>query len=353
LNFFTSSLNLIILGLLLVINHNQNSNGADSSIKEAKFLSKAIKLSVLSTFSAFFMMSYIRARNSEEYENIAIANNILFSAIFHLLAGLLRSYLFSTSDPLVFIISIEVAFRYIIATYYYQSYRIMKISAMIIISYIILLTLLVHENVPQSAIYYILMKVVVLSMLTINTKYIEEGKMTESSLNTIKENEKNYYLNMLNKLNIGFFITTGTTVKLYNEPIKNLFEINKTKKKDITPSTKLDSLLKPSQNSIRSESSFKIWIENTLDYLYLKEKKSPLSNDITNEKLREDEEIYRFLENVFKQFKSFNNNLPKQYEDIFNSKDFKLSNLRKLLENDYIFDDYIKIGILSLNNDKC
>jgi len=55
----------------------------------------------------------------------------------------------------------------------------------------------------------------------------------EEEFNNTKENEKNYYVNILDNLNVGFFIISGGKLTLFNKFITNIMEnYNKLKEND-------------------------------------------------------------------------------------------------------------------------
>ena len=199
-------------------------SNSDLDSDQTIFLLKASKFSFISTVLSLFMLTYIRKHNQTDFQNIAIINNLLFSMWFILLSSFLRSYLFSTSDPIVLVISLEVIFRYFILTEHYPSYYIMKRSAQLISFFLIISVIIVHEFIPIPIIIFVITKLLILTFLTFYSKVYENGLITQSDYKNLKEKEKNYYVNILNKLNLGFFIIDGYELKLCNQNINNIYE---------------------------------------------------------------------------------------------------------------------------------
>ena len=204
----------------------------DTNNNKYKFLVKAMMLSkvfILMNITNFFC---IQKYNKQLYETFAITNNILFSIFFQMVSGILRSYLFKTSDPLIFVTSFEIIVRYIILNYYYPSFRIMAYSSIIILSYSWLSMVFYHTTVPSPIIFYNTIITLVFAMLTLYSKTYENSKIIESELKLTRENERNYYINILDNLNVGFFISEGSKVNLFNKYISNIMDnYNKSKNK--------------------------------------------------------------------------------------------------------------------------
>jgi len=83
----------------------------------------------------------------------------------------------------------------------------------------------VREIIPISLVYYGLLKILLLTLLIIYSNIFEKEKRNESNYKTYIEKERSYYINILDKLNIGFFISKQKKIIRYN---KNLIESVKT-----------------------------------------------------------------------------------------------------------------------------
>jgi len=202
----------------------------DVNNNKYKFLVKAIKLSKVSVILNLSTFIAIQLFNKVLYEPIAIMNKILFSIFFQMVAGILRSYLFITSDPLIIVTSVEIIARYLIQTHKYTSYRIMSYSSVIILIYSWTSMILYHTTIPSPIIYYNTIITLVFGMLTIYSKAVENNHIIENELKMTRENERNYYINILDNLNVGFVISEGSDVSLSNKYVLNIMEIyNKSK----------------------------------------------------------------------------------------------------------------------------
>jgi len=147
-----------------------------------------------------------------------------------MVAGILRSYLFITSDPLIFVTSVEIIVRYLILTYKYTSSRIMYYSSVIILIYSWTSMILYHTTIPSPIIFYNTIITLVFVMLTLYARAVENNQIIESELKMTRENERNYYINILDNLNVGFFISEGSKVNLFNKYVLNIMDIyNKSK----------------------------------------------------------------------------------------------------------------------------
>ena len=80
-------------------------------------------------------------------------------------------------------------------------------------------------------VFYNTILTLVFFMLSLYAKSYEETKIIETKLKLISENERNYYINILDNLNVGFFISKNQRINLYNKFITNIMEdYNKSKK---------------------------------------------------------------------------------------------------------------------------
>ena len=165
-----------------------------------KFLVKAITLSKVAIMLNLTTLLTIQKFNKTMYEEIAVINNLLFSICFQMIAGILRSYLFITSDPLIFVTSLEIIVRYLILTYHYTSFRIMSYSSVIIILYSWTSMILYHTTVPSPIIFYNTIITLVFGMLSIYARAFEKNQIIESELIMTRENERNYYVNILDNI---------------------------------------------------------------------------------------------------------------------------------------------------------
>jgi len=205
-------------------------NTEDVNNNKYRFLVKAMMLSKVFILMNIANFILIQKQNKILSETIAIANNIFFSIFFQMVSGILRSYLFNSSDPLIFVTSVEIICRYLILTYYYTSFRIMAYSSFIILFYSWISMVLYHTTVPLPIIFYNTIITLVFGMLTIYSKTFENSKIIESELKKTRENERNYYINILDNLNVGFFISEGSKVNLFNKYISNIMDTYNKKK---------------------------------------------------------------------------------------------------------------------------
>ena len=192
---------------------------------KTKLIKAALTTSFTSLTIIIFQIFHIRYNNKKYYEHIAIVNTILFSFFNIFISGFLRTYLFSTSDPLIFIILIDTTIRYLIVTFYYQSMKVTMISSIITICLLTISMYFVREIIPISLVYYGLLKILLLTLLIKYSNIFEKEKRNESNYKTYIEKERSYYINILDKLNIGFFISKQKKIIRYN---KNLIESVKT-----------------------------------------------------------------------------------------------------------------------------
>jgi len=202
----------------------------DVNNNKYKFLVKAMKLSKVNILLNISTFIAIQLFNKVIYEEIATMNKILLSIFFQMVAGILRSYLFITSDPLIFVTSVEIIVRYLILTYKYTSSRIMYYSSVIILIYSWTSMILYHTTIPSPIIFYNTIITLVFVMLTLYARAVENNQIIESELKMTRENERNYYINILDNLNVGFFISEGSKVNLFNKYVLNIMDIyNKSK----------------------------------------------------------------------------------------------------------------------------
>jgi len=106
----------------------------------------------------------------------------------------------------------------------------MAYSSFIILFYSWISMVLYHTTVPLPIIFYNTIITLVFGMLTIYSKTFENSKIIESELKKTRENERNYYINILDNLNVGFFISEGSKVNLFNKYISNIMDTYNKKK---------------------------------------------------------------------------------------------------------------------------
>ena len=222
-NFISILFNLAIYGFLKIMAFYFSKE--DNSASNTKFLIRAIEVSKVSILMNLTLFAAIQKYNKKHYELLAIFNNVLFTICFQIISGVFRSYLFYTSDPLLFVTSFEILVRYIIITYFYTSFRITAYSSTIIILYSWISMILYHHTIPSPLIFYNSIITLVFCMLSLYSKTYEQGIIIEAELKNTRENERNYYINILDNLNVGFFISEGSSVKISNKFVTNIMTI--------------------------------------------------------------------------------------------------------------------------------
>ena len=185
---------LFFLKLIHYVNNND-----DASIK-VKFINQAYKLSLGNNLLTILILLFIRSYNIKFYEIIAVFNNLTMSISSQIMCGIIRSILFTYSDPHLLFTTIEISVIFVIVTYFYQSFRIMGYSGVAIILYLTISMNIIHEKIPTSVLYYVIIKSIVFAQLTIYSKIYEDGKLKESTFMNLQERERNYYIGVLDKL---------------------------------------------------------------------------------------------------------------------------------------------------------
>lgn len=221
---FNTCIFILNLLLFLMLKYLENTKAHSDDIIKLSFLSKAMIVNITSLFLNISICIIIQKYNKTYYEAIAIANNLLFSLFFQILAGLLRSFLFITSDPLLFITSLEIIVRYLIVSSKYPSFKITMGSTILILFYNWSSMIIYHKKVPFPIISYNAIQTLVFILLASYSKMYENNEIIESEAKKTKENERNYFVDILDNLNVGFFITQGAKINLYNKFVANLMD---------------------------------------------------------------------------------------------------------------------------------
>jgi len=232
-----------------------------------KFLKKAQKVTIVSILMTIAIFIFTQKLNKTHFEMFAVLNNLFFFIFFQVVSGILRSYFFSNSDPLLFVIALELAIRYQVLMYYYPIFKIMVYSNVSIISYAWISMFLYHTSIPQTIIFYNLIITLVLLMQTAFANSLENSKIMEIALNSAIETEKQYYINILDNLNVGFFITEGSKVTLLNKNISNIMDLYSKSKLKLESANEIKKLIDMNEDVQTEEQSKVQQKSNLLSYI--------------------------------------------------------------------------------------